>query len=59
MDQTLPIMAGVLAANLLTLMFVWGAYHAFKKDEDDLKIAHYAALLVPLAVAGLGVYAFT
>jgi hypothetical protein len=54
----MDIAGGVLAANLLTVLFVWGGYHATRPDED-IPWSAYGAMafpivftLISLAVAG-------
>lgn len=55
MELVLPIMTGVLAANLLTAMFLWGMSRAFKiTDDRKLDRATFLALIMPLAFVVLG-----
>lgn len=57
--QMWQIMVAVLAANLLTAMFLYGAYHAARiYDDRDLKAPVIASLLLPLGIIGLGVIAY-
>lgn len=47
----MDIATGVLAGNLITVWFVWGAYHFSKRDEKDVPWPAYGAVLVPLGIA--------
>lgn len=47
----MPIAAAFLIANLLTVWFVWGAYHAFRRTELEIPALAYAAMLIPLGIA--------
>jgi hypothetical protein len=51
------ISSGVLIGNLLTVWFVWGAYHAFKRDEKDIRLTAYISILAPLGIAILSMIA--
>ena len=57
-NQFFLVFGAMLGANLFTLMFVWGAYHAFRTPDDDLKLAHIIAMLVPIGMAGISAYLY-
>ena len=47
--------AAVLIGNMLTVLFVWGAYHAFTRKEEDIPWSAYGAMILPvgIGIAGL------
>lgn len=51
------ISSGVLIGNLLTAAFVWGAYHAFKREEQNIPWSAYGAMAFPLGIAVLSMTA--
>lgn len=53
----MDIAAGVLIGNLLTVSFVWGAYHFKDRDENDVPWIAYGSVLVPLGIAALSLIA--
>lgn len=57
-DQFFMIASAVLAGNLFTLMFIWGAYHGFKTPDDELKLVHIGAMLIPAAIVGISAYIY-
>ena len=59
MSDPLQILVGVLGANMLTGMFLWGCWRASKiMDDRQLDRSTFLALIVPLAFLGLGFAAF-
>jgi len=55
----MPTLIAVLAANLLTAMFICGIYKVSRvKDEKDAGADVYILFLVPLSILGLGLYGF-
>lgn len=53
----MDIAAGVLIGNLLTVWFVWGAYHFTKRHEENVPWSAYGSIFVPLGIAGLSALA--
>ncbi len=59
MDTILQITTGVLAANLLTVAFVYGMYWAFRtKSDDHPSYTVYLAILLPALVLIGGIVAY-
>ena len=59
MEEILKIMTGGLAANLLTVMFVFGGYKARNfKDPDIPPYTILLSIALPLIVTALGVLAY-
>lgn len=51
MDHLGPLLTAVLAANMLTAMFLFGMKHAFSvRKPSDLKWGGFFQMLVPLLV---------
>lgn len=59
MDEFLAVMTGTLAANVFTVVFLYGLWHAAIKPERELKAGHLAALIAPPVFALLGVLHFS
>jgi len=58
-DQMWPLVAAVLAANILTAMFLYGMRRAFQiYTADEATWGDLACLLVPLSVIGGGVFLY-
>lgn len=53
----MDIAAGVLIGNLLSVAFVWGAYHASKRADDDIPWSAYGAMAAPLGIGILALIA--
>jgi len=54
------LVAAILSANLLTVMFLWGMAKACKIGADEgAPISVALAMLVPLVIAGCGAWLFT
>lgn len=53
----MTLAAAVMIGNMLTVWFVWGAYHAWKRAEEDIPWSAYGAMIVPLGIAVLSLLA--
>lgn len=51
------LITGVLIANILSAWFVWGMVMASRVfDKEPIRFEMVTALLVPLCMAGVGLY---
>lgn len=59
MDHLGPLLTAVLAANLLTAMFLYGMKHAFSvKHPSDLRWGGFLQMLIPLLFLIGGAYLY-
>lgn len=58
MDDILPIFSAVMAANLLTIVFVAGVFRA-RNDTDATDLGTALCLSVPLVITSLCFYLAT
>lgn len=58
MDQIWPVLTAVLAANMLTGMFVYGLYRARHVQDEGIDFVTAVSLLGPLFFIAAGFYLY-
>lgn len=53
----MDIAAGVMIGNILTAWFIWGAYHASKRADEDIPWSAYASMAAPIGIGILSLIA--